>query len=145
MSPGQRKYNNNKRYVSASDMGQAAYCPHALSLRKNGVRVDRHSYARMKEGSRSHHQLNEVVISNSKRQPKRKSACYIATYAYGEHHPVTEDLRSWRDEKLLNSWTGRVFVHVYYKVSPIAVIVAKRSPLLTKFLRLLVDGVHKRL
>lgn len=55
------------------------------------------------------------------RQPSQqaKSGCYIATAVYGSYnHPQTIVLRNFRDQVLLKSRSGRVFVKTYYAVSP---------------------------
>lgn len=50
------------------------------------------------------------------------SGCYIATMAYGDYdHPKVLILRKFRDEKLSNSITGRLFIRLYYSVSPFLV------------------------
>ncbi len=49
----------------------------------------------------------------------KDEACFIATAVYGT--PVAEEvdiLRQFRDEFLLNNPAGKVFVAVYYKLSP---------------------------
>lgn len=48
-----------------------------------------------------------------------KSGCYIATAVYGSYDcPEVWTLRRFRDAKLLQSRCGRVFVRLYYAVSP---------------------------
>lgn len=54
--------------------------------------------------------------------------CYIATYAFGEEHFVTNDLRAWKSS-LLNSRSGTLFVEYYYRVSPILVNIFEKHPL----------------
>lgn len=58
--------------------------------------------------------------------------CYIATYCYGESHPITESLRSYRDEVLLSSSSGRVFVRLYQFLSPKVIWSTTRLPLLER-------------
>ena len=59
--------------------------------------------------------------------PKRarrgaKSGCYIATAVYGSYDcPEVWTLRRFRDYKLANNFIGRVFIKIYYFLSPIAV------------------------
>ncbi len=49
----------------------------------------------------------------------KKSGCYIATAVYGCHDaPQVAALRDYRDEVLLKYITGRMFVKLYYMISP---------------------------
>jgi len=45
--------------------------------------------------------------------------CYIATCVYGSYDcPEVWTLRRFRDSKLSDSWLGRLFIRIYYAVSP---------------------------
>ena len=49
----------------------------------------------------------------------KNGTCFIATAAYGTPFATEIDiLRNWRDEYLEQSYFGRVFVKVYYSLSP---------------------------
>lgn len=47
------------------------------------------------------------------------SGCYVATAVYGSYDcPQVWTLRRYRDYTLARHWYGRVFVHMYYAISP---------------------------
>jgi len=73
----------------------------------------------------------EPIISSSTQKPK--SGCFIATACYGDYN--SEEvlvLREFRDNVLLNSLVGKLFVRFYYFTSPpIAQIIEKYSNLKT--------------
>lgn len=53
---------------------------------------------------------------------KTTGGCYVATAIYGSYDcPQVWTLRRYRDYVLAETWYGRVFVHVYYCVSPFLV------------------------
>lgn len=62
---------------------------------------------------------------------KDKDGCFIATAAYGS--PMAQELdllRGWRDVELSSIYIGRVFIGVYYRLSPpIARFIEKRDVL----------------
>lgn len=52
----------------------------------------------------------------------RRGGCYVATCVYGSYDcPEVWTLRRFRDEKLASTWYGRLFIKIYYALSPIAV------------------------
>lgn len=54
-----------------------------------------------------------------KKATQSKGGCYIATACYGSYdHPDVRVLRRFRDEHLMTSALGWLFVRFYYKVSP---------------------------
>lgn len=52
----------------------------------------------------------------------RSGGCYIATCVYGSYDcPQVWTLRRFRDNTLASTWFGRVFIRVYYAISPMLV------------------------
>lgn len=55
-------------------------------------------------------------------QKKSSSGCYVATCVYGSYDcPEVWTLRRYRDNCLSQTWYGRLFIHIYYAVSPTVV------------------------
>ncbi len=50
---------------------------------------------------------------------KKKKGCYIATCVYGSYNcPQVYALRRFRDYTLNRHWYGRLFIRIYYTISP---------------------------
>ncbi len=63
-------------------------------------------------------------LSPSSSSPSDSSSegCYIATMAYGDYeHPQVLRLRKFRDSILKHSFLGRIFIILYYRISPFMV------------------------
>lgn len=56
-------------------------------------------------------------------------SCYIASYAYGENHHITEDLRFIKSNLLAFNSIGKKFIHTYYDYSPFLVSFCQRFPI----------------
>ena len=53
---------------------------------------------------------------------RTSQGCYVATAVYGSYDcPEVWTLRRFRDKVLAKTWYGRLFIHLYYAVSPTAV------------------------
>ena len=53
---------------------------------------------------------------------KKKGGCYVATCVYGSYDcPQVWTLRRYRDNTLATTWYGRLFIRIYYAVSPVLV------------------------
>lgn len=82
-----------------------------------------------------------------KPQPQsRNEGCYIATMAYGDYdHPQVIELRKFRDECLLQSVCGRIFVHLYYSISPKMVAILKGHDYINSGIRKVLDSFIARI
>lgn len=66
---------------------------------------------------------NETVdVEKIMNENIKKQNCYVATLAYGDiNHPQVELLRNYRDDTLSKSFFGKIFITIYYKISPTTV------------------------
>lgn len=69
------------------------------------------------------YKLGRTLGMNSKNSRRfAKKGCYIATAVYGSYNcPEVWVLRRFRDYKLSKTMIGRLFIRLYYFLSPIAV------------------------
>ncbi len=64
------------------------------------------------------------------------SGCYIATMAYGSYeHPQVLELRKFRDEILAQNLAGRIFIKIYYFISPNLVMLLKNRRSINALIR----------
>lgn len=78
-------------------------------------------------------QTNKTTATNSN--------CFIATAVYGPDAFETNTLREFRDKNLLPSFGGRIFVAIYYKISPGIAEALKRNQLAASLSKLILDGI----
>lgn len=96
--------------------------------------------------SRCAQMVGEKIYCEKHVPEVQKSGCFIATAAYGT--PLAHELdvlRSFRDQRMLNSQTGKILVSAYYVVSPpIASIISERQTL-RKTVRHCIDPIVRGL
>jgi tetratricopeptide (TPR) repeat protein len=67
----------------------------------------------------AHYETHKNFNINLRDAPPKKSGCYIATAVYGSYDcPEVFTLRRFRDNALTKTFAGRVFIKVYYAISP---------------------------
>ena len=105
-----------------------------------GISMDLNTAANILEKVASHMKDNiyrDLVLEDLKKlEERRKSSpsvtgsssdsstggCYVATAVYGSYEcPEVWTLRRYRDYKLAENWYGRLFIRIYYAVSPTVV------------------------
>ena len=70
----------------------------------------------------------------------QQGGCYVATAVYGSYDcPEVWTLRRFRDEVLAETWYGRLFIRLYYAVSPTAVKLFGESEWFQNFFRARLD------
>ncbi|MBI2397485.1 MAG: hypothetical protein HYV17_06770 [Xanthomonadales bacterium] len=78
----------------------------------------------------------DINIQNNLESAKTSSACFVATAAYGS--PLAHEVRAlrlWRDEALLPTTLGKLFVRIYYCFSPPLARLISRHPRLKQATR----------
>lgn len=75
-----------------------------------------------------------------------KKACYIATAVYGDVDAwQVVKLREYRDTKLCKNVWGRIFISIYYLVSPKLVVIFKNIKPINTIARKVLDKFIERL
>lgn len=131
---------NNEAWIDASDVGQISFCPYAIFLRSQGKKSTAESEAIMAKGQVAHES-----ITLKTRHPASVKACYLASYAFTPDHPIVNDLRAWRDSRLLTSIAGRLFVRCYYRISPAVITFFGHNRCFRYFAVRFVTWLHQRI
>lgn len=78
---------------------------------------------------------------------KSSSSCFVITATMGDpYHPIVDEFRAYRDQKLLTNEFGKAFVNFYYKVGPYAASIINKSEILRKLsFSFFVNPIYKRL
>lgn len=108
-------------YTEPKDYERASECFRRIL---NADTVDPTS---MMEAQNREHAENFLRLIASERE--KKSSCFIATAVYGEATPELEAFRNFRDDTLLKTFMGRVFVSSYYSLSPRVANLIRKSEL----------------
>ena len=86
------------------------------------------------------------ISQSSSSRPQKSEGCYIATMAYGSYdHPQVLVLRKYRDDVLLESRGGRLFVKLYYWLSPKAVSIFRGHDGINMLIRNCLDAFIERI
>lgn len=70
---------------------------------------------------------------------KQNSGCFIATAVYSENSYQVNILKSFRDNHLMRFYLGRLFINIYYKLSPYTVNSIKKYSIISNFLKIILD------
>jgi DNA polymerase-3 subunit epsilon len=84
----------------------------------------------------------ESIWSDFNKHYDKKDGCYIATLVYGSHlKNEVILLRQFRDLKLKKTVYGRLFVKIYYAISPSLVEHCRNKPFVNKVLKYTLDKI----
>lgn len=78
--------------------------------------------------------------------PSGSDNCYIATLVYEDiRHPRIDLLRNYRDTALKENVLGRMFIKIYYSISPKLVEFLRPYPLPQKIIRKILNGLTNKM
>lgn len=123
---------SNKNYISA-------FCH--LRNEQRTFKLNRIEKIRLVDNSYSSEWVGNPSFGDTK-----KSGCYIATMAYGNYeHPQVIVLRKFRDDVLQKYLIGRIFVKIYYFISPKIVLILKENHTINRIIRKMLDKLIKNI
>ena len=83
---------------------------------------------------------NTTITAIWQNSGNNSQGCYVATAVYGSYDcPEVWTLRRFRDGVLAKTWYGRLFIHLYYKMSPTAVRLFGKTQFFQDFFRSILD------
>ena len=89
-----------------------------------------------------------AIPSNQKQvsQSSLKEGCYIATAVYGDYNaPEVLLLRMFRDGVLKKSKLGRLFIKIYYAISPTLAHKLKNHPFVNSKIKIILDHIVRQI
>lgn len=132
----------NKGFLSATTIAQRSYCEKQMVLDKQFGKLETDIQKQRKERGDEEHLRHHLTAQ--KFGSPRDSRCFIATEIYGNTAPETQALRLFRDTRLMTSSIGKLATSLYYDLSPSIVRVMKKSPMLKRTVKYMIDFVVKR-
>ena len=79
-------------------------------------------------------------------EKEKDKGCYVATCVYGSYDcPQVWTLRRYRDNKLAKSFFGRVFIRIYYAISPSIVKLFGKTQWFNRFFKTNLDKIVLKL
>ncbi len=122
-------------------VGSEKWCKNLLKSVKEAVIIE---LKQIQEVHKDENYIQELIdkLSNL----AFAGACYIATSVYGSYDcPQVWTLRRYRDNNLASNLLGRVFIHIYYAVSPTLVRLFGKSDWFKSFWKKYLDKMVYKL
>lgn len=91
------------------------------------------------------HERLDVPVTYHLQARLQGQACFVVTYCYSTQSPEYSVMTAFRDQVLSNHLAGRIFIRMYYALSPVLVSWASRNPSVDKILRRTASGIMPRL
>ena len=90
--------------------------------------------------------LDPTYVIPDRNTIKTKQGCYIASCVYGSYNcPQVWTLRRYRDYKLYTTKHGRLFIKLYYLLSPTIVNIFGKQKWFNRFFKVKLDKIVKKL
>lgn len=106
-------------------------------------KLDRKEINRIIENAKAYENYSSLSRYQTK---KEKSGCFIATAVYQDYDaPEVKVLRKFRDKKLNRCLLGRVFIKVYYFISPMIANLLSNHKIISKFIKYVLDKTVKNI
>lgn len=131
----------HKESISAGELAEMGLCEKKIRLRQllGPRQVCSQRAAARREGVMEH------AVMHSASENESKSPCFIATSIYGIDAAETDFLRDFRDTQLIAHWWGKRLVTIYYRVSPLIVIIIKRHPAVRRHVKQQLDQLIRHM
>lgn len=106
-------------------------------------KLDRKEINRIIKNGEIHENYSSISPSQTKQE---KSGCFIATAVYQDYDaPEVQVLRKFRDKKLNRCLLGKVFIKVYYFISPPIANLLSNHRRVIKFVKYILDKIVKNI
>ncbi|MCR5353429.1 MAG: hypothetical protein K6D98_03910, partial [Clostridiales bacterium] len=102
------------------DLNQLSYNIGSLKWQKNLINTTKRAFITELDQIAAIHDDSYIKeLKETIENQLSSGGCYVATCVYGSYDcPQVWTLRRYRDNTLAETWYGRAFIHIYYKVSP---------------------------
>ncbi len=111
------------------------------AIRKYALRAKEYAPDNVKEYYEE--EIRKTVDAFRPRQTvpqEKKKGCYVATAVYGSYDcPDVWVLRRYRDEYLSRNVFGRIFIKLYYKISPLMIRLFGKTKAFNRFFKRMLD------
>lgn len=126
-----------KSRLTISDLVTAAKCERQAALdARYGKRRSKAWEEKARVGAREHAAYQLSTALGGSVGDRR---CFVATVVYGPDAFETNALRKWRDERLMSTAAGRLFIAFYYAMSPEIVAWIEGRPRALRIVRVVLN------
>ena len=133
--------------IAASQLADMGFCETKVFLKSTLGDRDTEQSAKLRgEGKAKHQAIHEAAVQHHNRRPSPvDKRCFIATAVYGVNDPRTDQLRRFRDERLMGTSAGRKLVGLYYWISPSIADFITEATWLRPIVERMLDAIRSRI